>query len=355
MAHIHSVYDADTHFTIDPITRKISNAASKKYGVVQFDHNSERFTFELPRYIEGHDMSLCNNTEVHYINIGADGEKAEGVYPVDDIQISPADENVVICSWLISANATKLAGTLSFMIRFACLTDNVVDYAWHTMTYTGFTISEGMNNGEAVMDVPVDVLEAWRKEILADVEDAAKRAETAAEDAVKRAEAITANVDDELSETSTNPIQNKAVAKALSGISVDAPSFDLVALGLPTITIDQPAMIEIDTAAITAALDKGAAKFIVALNMGATVQVEALMNGISANGEYICSYAVDFNGVQLILTLAIMEGAISGYIAEMASGNGLPEVTTADNNKVLCVVGGAWAAVALTDVSEEGA
>lgn len=183
MAHIHSVYDADMHFSIDPITRKISNAASKKYGIVQFDHNSERFTFKLPRYIEGHDMSLCNKTEVHYINIGAHGEKAEGVYPVNDIQISPADENVVICSWLISGNATKLAGTLSFMIRFACLTDNVVDYAWHTMTYTGFTISEGMNNGEAVMDVPVDVLAQWRNEIMADVEDAAKRAEAAAEHA----------------------------------------------------------------------------------------------------------------------------------------------------------------------------
>ena len=67
MAHIHSIYDCDTHFVIDPVTREIKNE-SEKTVIVQNDHNSERFSFELPKTIEGHDMSLCNVVQVHYLN-----------------------------------------------------------------------------------------------------------------------------------------------------------------------------------------------------------------------------------------------------------------------------------------------
>lgn len=43
------------------------------------------------------------------------------------------------------------------------------------------------------------------------------------------------------------------------------------------------------------------------------------------------------------------------YLPESAGGSGLPEVTTNDNGKFLQVVDGVWTAVALTDVSQEGA
>ena len=69
MAHKHSVYDSDTHFSINPMTRVLKNESSSKKSVVQYDHNSERFTFEIPRYIEEHDMLLCNVVHIHYINI----------------------------------------------------------------------------------------------------------------------------------------------------------------------------------------------------------------------------------------------------------------------------------------------
>lgn len=66
VTRVHNVYATDTHSSINPVTRAIKNASSKKATLMQNDHNSERFTFELPRYIEGYDMSLCNETEVHY-------------------------------------------------------------------------------------------------------------------------------------------------------------------------------------------------------------------------------------------------------------------------------------------------
>ena len=170
MAHLHSVYDSDMHFSISPITRAIRNESDKK-SLVQYDHKSERFTFELPRYVEEHDMSLCNRVEIHYINIGSGKEQNEDVYEVDDLQISPDDNGVVICSWLVSANATQLAGSLSFLLRFACVADDgTIEYAWHTEIFKGITISDGMNNGEAVIIEYSDVLEAWKAEILAEIE-----------------------------------------------------------------------------------------------------------------------------------------------------------------------------------------
>ena len=165
MAHLHSVYDNDTHFKIDPVTRKIKNETGKVI-LMQNDHNSERFTFEIPRYIEGHDMSVCNKVEVHFINLKADNtEKCADVYPVEDLQVSPDSADVVICSWLISQNATKYAGSLNFVIRFACLTGNVIDYQWYTDIHKGITVSESISNTRSVVTAYSDVLEQWRQEL----------------------------------------------------------------------------------------------------------------------------------------------------------------------------------------------
>lgn len=170
MAHLHSVYDSDMHFSIDPITRVIRSESPKK-SIVQYSHNSERFTFDLPRYIEEHDMSLCNRVEIHFINIGTGGEQNKDVYEVDDWQNSPDDDSVVIGSWLISRNATQLAGALVFLLRCACIADDgTVEYDWYTEIYSDFSISNGMNNGDAVAAIFPDVLEAWRREIYANFE-----------------------------------------------------------------------------------------------------------------------------------------------------------------------------------------
>ena len=166
MAHIHGVYDSDTHFKINPSTREITNTTAKA-KLVQFDHNSERFTFEMPRFVEDHDMTLCDKVEVHYINVAADKSgKSEDVYPVDDMQTSPADDSIAIFSWLISANATKYAGTLNFLIRFVCLDGETIEYAWNTAIFKDITVDNGMDNGAAVIAEYSDVLEKWKNEVV---------------------------------------------------------------------------------------------------------------------------------------------------------------------------------------------
>ena len=167
MAHIHGVYDTDMRFSIDPITRAIKNESiNAKTKLVQYDHNSERFTFELPRYIDGHDMSVCDLVQVHYINIGSGGNKSNGLYEVDDLQVSPENEEFVICSWLISQNATKFVGSLNFLLRFICTENGVTfDYIWNTAIYSAIVVVEGINNSEVIVEQYADVLEQWKKEL----------------------------------------------------------------------------------------------------------------------------------------------------------------------------------------------
>ena len=191
MAHAHSVYDSDNHFSINPTTRVIVNESSTKNTVVQNDHNSERFTFELPRYIEGHDMSVCDRVEVHYLNIEAVSQAiSSGVYEVDDLQVSPVDNKVVICSWLISNNATKYEGKTSFLIRFACTTDGDFDYVWNTAVYSDITVSKGIYNSGVVIENYADILAQWHRDLFEEGGNAVvniKDAEATAIDALKNA------------------------------------------------------------------------------------------------------------------------------------------------------------------------
>lgn len=169
MSHSKGIYDTDLHFVIDPVTRTIRNE-SGKVTIIQYDHNSERFTFEIPRYIDGHDMSECNRVEVHYNNI-ATGQTNRGLYEVTDLQVSPEDSRYVICSWLISQNATRLVGRLAFVVRFACVTldeeeGGEDDYAWNTSPYGDIKIVSGIYNTEEVVYEYADVLMQWKQDLI---------------------------------------------------------------------------------------------------------------------------------------------------------------------------------------------
>ena len=172
MAHIHPVYDTDKHFSINPVTRAVKNESKQKITLIQGDHNSERFTFDIPRYIEGHDMSLCNKVEVHFMNISSDKkEKRSDVYTVDDLQISPEDDSVVVCSWLISQSATRLAGSLNFLLNYSCTEGTRLDYAWHSDVNKDVSVSDGINAGETLETEYVDIIEQWQASVVQQITD----------------------------------------------------------------------------------------------------------------------------------------------------------------------------------------
>lgn len=166
MAHEHNVIDADKHFKIDPATREITNE-SGKLVLMQHDHNSERFTFEVPRYVDGHDMSLCNQVQVHYQNKEAITNTVfDDVYEVSDFKVDTVTDSIVTFSWLISGNATQYVGQLNFSVRFACVAgDGTVEYAWNTAAHYGITISSCFYNSETVASAYSDILAQWYEKL----------------------------------------------------------------------------------------------------------------------------------------------------------------------------------------------
>ena len=162
MEHLHAVTDRDSRFIIDPNTGEIQNLSGKE-SVRQFSHNSERFTFELPRYIEGHDMTQCNVVEVQFCNKDEKGaQERTGIYPVKDLQaVTPeaaGEEETVVCSWLIRRDSTKLAGGLEFQLRFACVEDGEITYDWPSDVFTGLKVTRSINASGQMAEDNADII-----------------------------------------------------------------------------------------------------------------------------------------------------------------------------------------------------
>lgn len=173
------VADKDYHFLINPIDRSINpypdsseNApnATNKIKIMQYDHNSEVFTIELPRWVEGHDMLRCNRIEVHFLNIGDAGTN-EGIHLIDTDTITKiaGDVERIMFSWPISMAATQYVGTLSFAIRFACAEpaksvnadEAELLYAWNTLPYSKIQVGKSINNTDVVLEKYQDILSQW--------------------------------------------------------------------------------------------------------------------------------------------------------------------------------------------------
>ena len=169
MAHQHQVVDGDIEFIINPMTRGISRANANKSSLVVGDHNSERFTFKIPKIVEGHDMSLCNVVRVHYLNTSSDNKSVQslGLYEVDDFGPDPEDENTMQFTWLISRKATKHVGPLAFTIQFACMTGFKVDYSWQSGVFSGITVSNAVNGSEVVIEEYADIIRQWWEQLYA--------------------------------------------------------------------------------------------------------------------------------------------------------------------------------------------
>ena len=167
MEHLHSVLDKDTHFIIEPKTRAITHDNAENLLLTQYSHNSERYTFEIPRYIEGHDMSQCNAVYVHYIN--TDGNKIKGKTSIDRYEATDLhiDGEKVVFSWLVSVSATLHKGTTAFQVWYCCKEGDVITYAWNTSIFDAVTVGEGINAGETFADSYKDIIAQWQSGVLA--------------------------------------------------------------------------------------------------------------------------------------------------------------------------------------------
>ena len=134
MPHIHTIIDTESHFTVNATSREISTTDDLP-SLVQNDNNSERLTFVIPRWVDGHDLVLCDKAEILYYN-----EQKFDHDVVKDLRVNPDNENTVILSWLISDKSTRTAGKLDFSIRFYCEDS----YVWNTKVFSGIKVAPGM-------------------------------------------------------------------------------------------------------------------------------------------------------------------------------------------------------------------
>lgn len=167
MPHTHPVIDGDSKYIIDPITRNIATPNLEKKILIQHDNNSERMTFECNRYIESHDLSLSDTIQVHYVNLSSSGrQKSNGLYEVTDLVVDETDENKVKFTWLISSDATEYEGMLEFLIKFACIDDDLVEvYSWHTNISKSIIIAPGIENSAIITSPLPDIIATWKEDI----------------------------------------------------------------------------------------------------------------------------------------------------------------------------------------------
>lgn len=172
MAHEHELFDSDAHFIIDPETMQISCDSEVK-ALRCGDHNSEKYTFEMPRYIEGHDMSLCNVVQVHYDNVKYDKTTREtiikkGFDEVKDFGFRAGSEETLVWIWEVKGDATQQDGNLNFCMRFACLEGSEIEYQKFSETYESIPVGASIFNTEEVAKVNTDALKKTIETALAE-------------------------------------------------------------------------------------------------------------------------------------------------------------------------------------------
>lgn len=367
MTHKHSVRDTGAHFMIDPYSRQIKNDSANKTTIVQYDHNSERLTFEMPLQIDGHAMTLCDLIEIHYINIATDGNSQNtGVYEVNDIK--KAEGEKAVFTWLIRQEATQLAGSLNFFIVFKCTENGKTVYRWGTEICKSLAVSAGMDNGEAALTEYPDILAQWKAELfeaggnaVVNVNEAATNALAAIEEAGEaKKEAVLASIPDDytaLSVLADSNYRNKAgtivlEAEGESVVLSDSSPYPLQGLklfgkstqdGTPTpespveiVSVGNPAVTVYGKNLINNTLSTSS-------NGGITYTTNAdgsiTINGTATNESY---YKFDFQnkipikGVVLVLSIKGGAGKTSitvGYFDK--SGNVTNSIAYTDNNEKL--------------------
>ena len=172
MSHKSKIRDTETHFIINPATRIVTNESASNNTIVQYDHNSERFTFKIPRYVDGHDMYESTEVRIHYRNGSSNSlSKTNGLYIPNDLAIDEGDDELLTFSWLLSSATTQYIGFLHFSIQFICLGEDgeTIEYAWNTGVYKDIRVIESINNAEEIVVENADAILALRKELLESV------------------------------------------------------------------------------------------------------------------------------------------------------------------------------------------
>ncbi len=124
-------------YNIDLNTRTIE---SPEFLSVSRDHRAETIYFKCPRYFDNIDLTnlVC---VVEYINANGDGRVyAVPYYDVDSLSLIDEDEEIyepmILFPWCIDGEATKVAGDITYAIRFYELNGTGTNMVYNLNTLT---------------------------------------------------------------------------------------------------------------------------------------------------------------------------------------------------------------------------
>ena len=164
MSEITLVPDENLCLVIAPASKTIAPKykRQKAIHVAKGDHDSVLIAFEMPRYVNGYDMSAEENSiQIHYANISCEDttKHSEGFDGVEGITVAKneetKEETLHFC-WRVPANATKYAGALSIGVtfeRYEKIDDEMREvYSWSTTPYGKIIVCNSMDSTEEAVE-----------------------------------------------------------------------------------------------------------------------------------------------------------------------------------------------------------
>lgn len=194
-----SVIPDDEYFVIEHNFRTIRIPSKKKLLGVVNDANVNTIHFKAPRYYGSTDLSTFE-FQINFVNAHGD----EDVYPVDDLAVSSSDSNVLEFTWLVGRVACLYEGEVEFSIRAYLMEDDEIGYEYYTLGHTLQVVPTIVAEAAVVMSEYPDAIQQLVDRIIK------LRAEVTFGEGM--------DVDSELSITSDNPVRNKVITQAMSGM-----------------------------------------------------------------------------------------------------------------------------------------
>jgi hypothetical protein len=157
--------DTQTRLLINPITKTIipKYRNQKAVYVAKGDHKSVSVIFEMPRYVDGHDLSEDEYIiQIHFVNLSEDGKNySKGISEAISREIE--GDNLSF-AWLVDNRATRYAGVVSVGItieKYASVDGKAEEvYSWSTAPYGNTKVWDSHDNSSSMTEQEYDYLVA---------------------------------------------------------------------------------------------------------------------------------------------------------------------------------------------------
>ena len=203
---VYSQYYDDKFSSVDD--QKNINIDPTQIDIAQ-EENSQYKVFRIPRYQDGIDL-MDMFIQIHYINKEGSGDV------VNAINVESNTEYIRF-GWLIDANVTAVAGTVTFEITATGVNEKNQPYRWRTRPNGKFTVFEALSY-DHIIEPSDDWYTSFETMILGYVSQASQYAKEAKDSAVS-VDAETLKKDVEAAVTGT---LDEKIAGKLSAYSTQA-------------------------------------------------------------------------------------------------------------------------------------